>query len=321
MKALSLERPGILQLRDISPPEPDIGELRLRVTHCAICRTDAKMWRQGHRDLLLPRVLGHEICAVRNETGDRFIIWPGQSCGKCPQCRRGAENLCPHIRIMGFHRDGGFAEAVTVPQGSLIPVPDNVAGDLACLAEPLACCLNALQQAQLSSGKQVLIYGGGPVGLMMALVARELGAEPLILENNPLRVRQSEAFRMRFGLNAVSQCAGSDFDLVVNACASLDAFRQGLAKLASGGCFCLFSGFSTQGEVPASLLNEMHYRQLKVVGAYGCTHRQMAHSLRIIQAHGEALELLIEEHILLEEVSSALPRILFGQTLKVVVDF
>ena len=321
MKALFLERPGILQLRDAPLPEPDSGEVRVRVTHCALCRTDAKMWQQGHRDLVLPRVLGHEICGFREETGERFAVWPGKSCGNCPQCRHGAENLCPHIQIVGFHCDGGLAEAVSVPRSSLIPIADNVSGDLACLAEPLACSLNALEQAQLRAGEKVLIYGGGPVGLMMARVGSSMGAEPLIVENNPLRIQQTETFRMRLGLNAVPQYGGLSSDLVVNACSSLDAFRQGLPQLRSGGRFCLFSGFPDEAEASASLLNEVHYRQLKVVGAYGCTRRQMARSLGIIEAHSEALTLLIEERITLEAVPSGLPRILLGQALKVVVVF
>ena len=74
-------------------------------------------------------------------------------------------------------------------------------------------------------------------------------------------------------------------------------------------------------QASASLLNEVHYRQLKVVGAYGCTRRQMGRSLGIIQAHGKALALLIEERITLEAVPSALPKILLGQALKIVVDF
>ena len=249
--------------------------MRVRVTHCALCRTDAKMWQQGHRDLVLPRVLGHEICGFREETGERFAVWPGKSCGNCPQCRHGAENLCPHIRIVGFHCDGGLAEAVRVSRSSLIPIADNISGELACLAEPLACSLNALEQAQLCAGEKVLIYGGGPVGLMMALVVQSMGAEPLIVENNPLRIQQTETFRMRLGLNAVPQYGGLSSDLVVNACSSLDAFRQGLWQLRSGGRFCLFSGFPDEAEASASLLNEVHYRQLKVVGAYGCTRRQM----------------------------------------------
>jgi len=321
MKALFLERPGILQLLDAPLPEPDSGEVRVRVTHCALCRTDAKMWQQGHRDLVLPRVLGHEICGFREETGERFAIWPGKSCGNCPQCRHGAENLCPHIQIVGFHCDGGLAEAVSVPRSSLLPIADNVPGELACLAEPLACSLNALEQAQLCAGEKVLIYGGGPVGMMMALVAQSMGAEPLILDNNRQRIQQTETFRMRLGLNAVQQYGGLSSDLVVNACSSLDAFRQGLSQLRSGGRFCLFSGFPDEGEASASLLNEVHYRQLKVVGAYGCTRRQMARSLAIIEAHSEALALLIEERVTLEAVPSALPRILLGQSLKVIVDF
>jgi len=92
----------------------------------------------------------------------------------------GGESL-PAYSIVGFHCDGGLAEAVRVPRSSLLPIADNVSGDLACLAEPLACALNALEQAQLCAGEKCSFMAGAG-GLMMALVAQSLGAEPLILE-------------------------------------------------------------------------------------------------------------------------------------------
>ncbi|WP_430981841.1 hypothetical protein [Halorhodospira halophila] len=68
------------------------------------------MWQSGHRDLVLPRVLGHELC-VRGEDGRRYAVWPGASCGRCQACRSGAENLCRAVAVLGFHRDGGISRA------------------------------------------------------------------------------------------------------------------------------------------------------------------------------------------------------------------
>lgn len=101
-----------------------------------LCRTDLKIIRHGHRDLTLPRVPGEEVVGEvvplggdsPIAVGDRVYVYPGVWCGVCPSCCRGAENLCRKMRIMGFHRDGGFAEYVAAPLQSLIPVPDGLRG-------------------------------------------------------------------------------------------------------------------------------------------------------------------------------------------------
>ncbi len=112
MKSLQLVKTGSLVRKDIPIPVPGADETLLNVTRCAICRTDAKMWGKGHRDLIMPRVLGHEICGIDEKTGRRYALWPGKACGCCGQCRTGSENLCSSMRITGFHTDGGFAEYV-----------------------------------------------------------------------------------------------------------------------------------------------------------------------------------------------------------------
>jgi D-arabinose 1-dehydrogenase-like Zn-dependent alcohol dehydrogenase len=321
MKALRLREKGQLSLEETPLPQLHDYEVLIKISHCAVCRTDAKAWRYGQRDLVLPRILGHELCGEKEATGDRFAVWPGKSCGTCQQCLSGFENLCPDMQILGFHRDGGFAEYVSVPRASLISVPQDLPGHIACLAEPLACGINALRQARLSPHTTILIVGGGPAGLLMALAAKALGAQPFILEINPLKLQKSEQFRIRAGIEGGTECMRLGFDSIVNAAPSLDSFINGVPKLKAGGCFCIFSGFSQSKTVPVTLLNEIHYRQLQVVGAYGCTHSQMQEALPILFEYRESVELLIEECITLEQVPQALEDILSQQRLKYVVKF
>src|SRR3989339_794756 len=124
---------------------------------CAVCRTDAKMWEQGHRDLVFPRVLGHEM-VVRDETGERFMVWPGKSCGVCAFCRTGKENLCERMEITGFHTDGGFAHRALLPRDSLIPLPDSLPSRIACFAEPVGCVINAFEKLTAKTGDRLLVY-------------------------------------------------------------------------------------------------------------------------------------------------------------------
>jgi hypothetical protein len=133
-----------------------------------LCRTDLKIVRVGHRDLVLAarsgrgsrrRDRGSRRRGFAFSHGQRVYIYPGTSCGTCDACRRGAGNLCASMQIMGFHRDGGFAEYVCAPQASLIPIPDGLPDDVAILAEPLSCCLNALERAALKPGDCVGVWG------------------------------------------------------------------------------------------------------------------------------------------------------------------
>lgn len=321
MRALRLENIGDLRMKDLPRPTVEKGRVELRVSHCAICRTDIKMWRQGQRDLALPRILGHEVAGILEETGERHVVWPGESCGTCGHCLGNSENLCSSMRILGFHRDGGFAEYMAVPEGALIGIPQDLPGFIACLAEPLACGLNALSLAGLAPGQTILIFGAGSVGLLMALAARDLGAKVFLHDINPVKLGISAEFRRRLDLKDTAIEQIPVVDVAVNACPSMDAFLRGMGLLASGGSFCLFSGFMDRSSVPLHVLNEIHYRQLRVIGAYGCTREQMARAVRLLDKHRTEVELLIDERIALVNVSRALSFIETGQTLKYVVEF
>jgi len=223
------------------------------------------------------------------------------------------------MKILGFNKDGGLAEQVNVFQSALIPVPEGLPGRIACLAEPLACCLNALGQTELGS-ERLLILGAGPVGLLMGLAARARGASVLIVEKNPERLRRSEDLRRRLAIEADTRVSATDFDVCINAASAHETLVQGLDSLRSGGRFCLFSGLSGSDSIPVGKLNEIHYRQLHLSGAYGCTGKQMAQAVAVLNEYQFEAELLLEVEIGLEEVGVWLERIEAGRVLKVVVD-
>ncbi len=321
MKALQLESPGQLRFLEVPDPcaSPNLDEVILDVTHCALCRTDAKMYHEGHRDLTLPRVLGHEFCGTLEGEADSFVVWPGVACGTCDHCAGGRENLCPSMRIIGFHRDGGLAERVLVPRGCLLRVPDSLRPDLAVLAEPLGCVFNAFHQVKIREGDRVLIYGAGPLGLMMSLVVQAFNAEAWVVEKSSTRTSKIKPFCRSTGLEVTATPPRETFQVAINAAASLDAVTDGVSRVKAGGCFCLFSGLPAAEAVPANLLNEIHYRQLNLVGAYGCTRRNMADALELLASHSKTLELLIEGLIGLEGVREILPALLRSELLKIVV--
>lgn len=320
MQAARLTAIKALTIENAPMPTPGPDEVLVRVAHCALCRTDAKMLSMGHRDLVTPRILGHEIYGKIDASGEPVVVWPGIACGECVQCCKGTTNLCQDMRVIGFHQDGGLAEYLVVPQKSLISVPDGLPGHIACLAEPLACGLNALGQLSLAPGETLLILGAGPVGLLMALAAFALEAKPAIQDLHPDKQQRTRSFRRQIHAGWSDPADKHRFDAAVNAAPATSAFIDGVKGLSDGGRFCLFSGLTDGKTIDAAFLNEIHYRQLSIVGAYGCTASQMADALTILSDHSSAAEWLIEDRVSLADVPSVLPELLYGNRFKIIVD-
>jgi propanol-preferring alcohol dehydrogenase len=196
MKAQVLERPAPvdsapLRLVDRDPPEPGRGEVRLRVRVCACCRTDLHVVT-GELDLPhLPVVPGHQVVGnvdalgegcTRLSPGDRVgVCWLHWADGVCQYCRRGSENLCEHAQFTGWTVDGGYAEAVTVPEDFAIHLPDEL-DDLA--ASPLLCAgavgYRALRRAEIEPGERVALLGFGSSAHLVMQVLRYWGCEVFV---------------------------------------------------------------------------------------------------------------------------------------------
>ncbi|MFZ5974045.1 MAG: alcohol dehydrogenase catalytic domain-containing protein [Bacillota bacterium] len=283
-----------MKIADIPMPECRDGDVLVRVTACGICRTDMKAYRTGHRDLLLPRVLGHEIAGVVARTGsavtcakpgDRVQVAPGLPCGACTHCRTQMHHLCGGIQIMGFHYDGGFAEYVLVPKngvenGVLNKIPETLSFYEAVLTEPLACCVNMQETAGIGQGDTVVIFGAGPLGILSAKLARQRRAARIILvEKKKARIEAAtdtfDSFINSGQEDAVSTIHaltnGKGADAAIPCCPDPQAFADSLSVLAKRGRLCFFSGLAADLPVPMPVLNLIHYKELAVFGAYGCS--------------------------------------------------
>jgi len=304
MKAAVLKAPGVMELDDYPDPVTPKGGALLEILACAVCGTDIKMREHGHRDLDLPRVLGHEIVGRIVEMdanshlaeGDKVQLWPGIACGKCRPCQRGADNLCPEISIMGFNCDGGFAQLLALPRESLPGgvnlLPGNVDPALAALAEPLACCINGQEQACVGQGECVLIYGGGPIGALHALLAELHGAEKIIVaERMPGRIQQLKRHTSAVVVNLAEESGktvlaeeigreGVDVILTATPEVRVDSDLQKL--LSPGGRICIFSGPAPGNYQEMIDLRSTHYHELTINGAYGCTSRQNRQAVELL---------------------------------------
>ena len=279
------------------------------------------MWDQGHRDLILPRVPGHEIAGYDDKSGQLYTIWPGQSCGTCKYCTEGRENLCEEMRIIGFHSDGGFARYVSVPEDSLVPIHEKIEPRFLTFAEPAACVLNALSRFSQKQGERIIIYGGGVLGMTAALICREQGWFVTVVEQSQEKISRLHSF---CDLNSIELCkdtVAADYDMAINCCDSHIAFSLCITKLRKGGRFSCFSGLKKNEEIETNLLNLIHYKELELYGAYGPRREHMVQAVPFCVRQQRNLAMLIEKTLLPQDVESVLPHILSGNGLKYIIDF
>ena len=341
MKAAVLSRPGSMEIREVKQPSCPKDGVLVQVRACGVCAADVKMLSAGHRALVYPRILGHEIAGIVAQSrsplfreGDRVQAPPGLSCGVCRHCRAHADNQCPSVQILGFNRDGGFARYLALPLGAgpvravLHPLPSNTPFDHAVFAEPLACCINAQNKLGLSSKDTVLIVGAGPLGQMHAVLAAQKGAAQVLMADMDSRRRilsesmgipVLDALDSSFFEQAMAATCGRGVDvLILAAGAGLEA--RFLEIMAVGGRISIFSGMSSDHSKSALDLNRIHYREIIVAGAYGCTVRQNAQALEWIASNGSAVERLITRRVSLDAIAEGFFHVQEKVALKSVVE-
>lgn len=194
--------------RDVPMPGP--GEVALRVAYCGICGTDLHIYHGAMADRLGDRrVLGHEVSG-RIEAlgagvnglapGQKAVVRPLAPCGDCPACAAGHAHVCHRLKFLGIDTDGGFSDIWTVPSHAIHILPEDVPLKTAALVEPLAVACHAVARGRIAAGEDVLVVGGGPIGMLVALAARDSGARVLLSEVNPARL----ALAARMGFDTVN---------------------------------------------------------------------------------------------------------------------
>ncbi len=312
-----------MAVRRIRRPACPPGGILVKVSCCAICSTDARMLQKGQHGLVYPRIPGHEIagavCESRSASfvsGDRVQIYPGVSCGHCAACRRGNPRRCASLKILGFSEDGGFAEYLPVAEtsitsGGINRIPANVSDEQAALTEPLASCLNAQDKTGVGKSDIVLVVGGGPLGLLHSRLSRRRGAAKIVIaEKDESRLKFAEEMGQADRVvdvnleslpRIISEETGGTGVTVLLLASNSSPLSNLLPLLADGGRLSLFSGLFKE---PASVsfdVNQIHYRELVVSGAFGSTPAQNTSALNLI-AQGLPVEDLITRRLGIDEI-------------------
>ncbi|MGN9842567.1 zinc-dependent alcohol dehydrogenase [Nonomuraea sp. H19] len=189
-------------IREADPSPPKAGQVQIEVAYTGICGTDLHILH-GHMDARVkpPAVIGHEMSGVIAAVGDGVRGWaagdhvtvmPLDWDGSCPACRAGNQHICQNLNFVGIDSPGALQGLWNVDADLLVPLPKTLRLDHAALVEPVAVAVHDVRRAEVVPGDHVVVVGGGPIGVLIATVARHEGAEVAVVEIDPLR-RQAAA--------------------------------------------------------------------------------------------------------------------------------
>ncbi|WP_299664991.1 zinc-binding alcohol dehydrogenase family protein [uncultured Polaribacter sp.] len=200
MKYIVCEKPGEFLLKEKEAPKRKEGEALLQINKVGICGTDLHAYSGHQAFFTYPRILGHELASEvleidENEqgirAGDKVVVMPYISCGKCVACRNGKTNCCTNISVLGVHGDGGMQEQITVPTNILLPA-NHLSDNEMAVVEPLAIGAHAIRRVNIKKGETVAVVGAGPIGIGIMKLAQIAGAKVIAIDMNEERLHYAK---------------------------------------------------------------------------------------------------------------------------------
>jgi len=292
MRAVVFHGPGDLRIDEIPEPTLPPGGLVVRPGAVGICGSDVRTWRHGSSRLTGPQVLGHEFAGtvVASDVaglpvGTRVAICPGAPCLACRACQAGHGNLCPRRRVLGYDLPGAMAELIAVPAdwirtGGVVVLDPTAPFERGGLVEPLHTVINGQDQVAIRTGEAVLVLGLGPIGVLHVAHARASGATVLGVDPLPERVERAARILGDGPVEHMDEgwvdrvrrsVGGGGFDVVITAVGAPDAIATAIELAEPGGRVLAFGGLPPDIRTIGLDMNDLHYRQLSIVGAFGGT--------------------------------------------------
>ena len=308
----------VLKQQPVRLPEAD--EILVQVAACGLCGTDIHIYQgdKGSAESPAGTVLGHEFSGTIVATGsdvtdmavgDRVAIDPNDSCGACGPCRGGKAHFCENMTGIGTTVNGGFAHYCTCRAKQAYQLPDQMNFTVAAFAEPVACCLHGLDLTHLQSGRQILIIGGGTIGLIMLQLVRLQGAAPVaLIEPQPGKRKLARQLGADLCIDPATHNPGkvlaengfTQIDLSIE-CAGLGSTaRQAIDLTARGGTVLLFGLTSPDCEISVRPF-DLFERELKLLGSF-INPYTMGRAISLLGQNRLEVESLISQQIDLNDI-------------------
>ena len=338
MKAVVLHGPGDLRIDDVPEPLLPDGGLIVRPGAVGICGSDVRTWRHGSARLRGPQVLGHEFAGTVEASavaavapGTRVAVCPGAPCQVCRACQAGRANMCRERRVLGYDLPGAMAELIAIPAdwirtGGVVMLDPAAPIERGALVEPLHTVLNGQDQVAIQPGAAVLVLGLGPIGVLHVAVAQSAGACVRGVDPDPDRVARAAGLldadavdRMDDGWQERARATvhdGGGFDVVIVAVGAPDAVATAIEMVEPGGQVLAFAGLPADTRTIGLDMNDLHYRQLTVVGSFGGTPDTFRRAAAWLERTSLDVDAFTPERFGLDQAVEAFESVARGRGLK-----
>lgn len=324
MRAAVLRAPAQgLHVEEVPVPTPGVGEARVSVLACGFCHTDLHYLDHGVATAKPPPViLGHEIAGRVDElgagadgvaVGDPVLVPAVLPCGRCEYCRTGRENICPKLRMVGNHIDGGFAEFVVVPAKDLVPLPGEIDPIAGCIiSDALTTPYHAVvHRAQVREGERVAVVGCGGVGINAVQFARGAGAQVVAIDLNDAKLEMARRLGASETINPgrtedvgkeVRRIWGDGVDVAIEAVGSPTTIALSFSTLRRGGRLCLVGYSNVAAVLPAPRVMFLEYT---VLGSLGCRPGDYPRVVELVRQGRIQIQPVVTGRVSLEEIGTA----------------
>ncbi|GFP42566.1 threonine 3-dehydrogenase [Candidatus Hakubella thermalkaliphila] len=283
MKGLVIEGPQKVTLKEVPTPKPGSGEVMVRVRAAGVCGTDVHIYH-GEFIASYPLIPGHEFAGevaevgpgVRDwKPGDRVTVDPSIFCGDCYFCKSNRGNHCLNWNGIGATRNGGFAEYALVPVANLYKIKDSLSFQEGAFIEPISCVVYGLKRVNVQIGDSVLIFGSGPIGLLLLQLTKHGGASSVtvvdVQEKRLTLARQLGASHtiLADGSEAEELTAISPlgFDVVIDATGVPAVVERVFAYIKSGGKLLVFGVCPSDSKIQVSPF-DIYRHDWKIYGSF-----------------------------------------------------
>ena len=339
MKAAVLKNWLDLELCDIPVPVPGENEALIKVKRAGVCGSDITVYRGKHMTATVPTVLCHEILGTieslpesydgKFKLGQRVLMNPIISCGKCAACQRGLPWVCENLKLLGIHVDGGFAEYTKVGVDKLVALDEDIPDEVAILGEPFAVGQHVMVNSQVQKGDKIFISGGATVGLYIAVFAKAAGAGRVIISeiNEPRR-----KFVESMGIETINPTEtdamdlmrevtdGHGFDIVYDTSGAPSCVLQ-MPDLCRCGGKMLSLGLS--GDAYPFVIGKVSFKEIKLIGNRLYSQEDFEQGVRFLEDNWREMHLdrMVTDRLGLSEINKAIQMMLDGTNIcKIIID-
>jgi L-iditol 2-dehydrogenase len=285
-------------------PKVQAGGVLMRVEACGLCGSDIHAWRSdiGYEWVAMPLILGHEIVGtlvdigadVSNwKVGDRAVVVSIQGCLNCSECLEGRTQRCLKRKVIGLSYDGGMSQYVEVSSAYLVPVPLSIKSEIGAAIEPLSVAAHAtLTMGRVVSGQKVVVSGAGFVGIACALLAKDAGADVVLIgAPRDATFRLPAASDIGLATRTIDQGGWGSPDVWIEASGAPSALAAAVSDIRMGG---LISVVGLYTQAPIADVNLLVRREIEVRGSYASVASEYSLVIELLAAGRLHIESLLE---------------------------